>query len=364
MGVATLRALQHWRMETERPRGPAQLFGRLTVPIFHGRPPGAFSRMQQRRNVASLVRPPVALEPEARRRRNTEIRDRIAANRTKRLAIAEAMKREAGVREHHVWKPEQGGLAYVYSGRIHSPEGRNMRQLYTVAHECGHIFLHGGPQAIGMPSHVMEMEAESYAHQAFRAHGMELPKELTEWGRRYVAKWISKDRKQGLAIDPRAIAYAQGRRCPYEPLRRVPETWLHAWPPSPPRPPPPWWRRIAARIGGRLGKAHDGLRDWIWPPPNPWLLPDQQPERRETLQSVFGFAWRASIVWTTLTLLTLATDWPAELAPHLFSPGSGSEVHNVTYLEGMAVGLIIASVLFLLRTMVRPGPPRAPPEWP
>jgi hypothetical protein len=39
------------------------------------------------------------------------------------------------------------GLAYFDTGEIISPEGRNMRELHTLAHECGHVFLHskGGP---------------------------------------------------------------------------------------------------------------------------------------------------------------------------------------------------------------------------
>lgn len=320
--------------------------------------------MQQRRHVARLVRPAVALEPEARRRRNREISERISANRAKRLAIAEAMKQEAGVREHHVWKHELQGLAYSSIGRIHSPEGRNMRQLYIVAHECGHVFLHGSGEGLHLPTHVMEMEAESYAHQAFRAHGMEMPRELTEAGRRYVAEWIGKDRRQRLAIDPRAIAYAKGKRCPYEPLRRVPQAWLHVWPPSPPAPPPPWWRRIANRIGRGLVKAHDGVRDWIWPPPNPWLGPSQQAVKRETARRVGAFAWRAVWISTALMLCVLETDWPARLAPHLFTRGSGPITPAAAYYEAAAVGALVACALMLLRTMVRPGPAKAPPAQP
>ena len=48
-----------------------------------------------------------------------------------------------------------------------SPEGRKILQLSTVAHECGHIFLHNSEPG-SLPRHVKEMEAESYAHQYFR----------------------------------------------------------------------------------------------------------------------------------------------------------------------------------------------------
>src|SRR5262245_25584038 len=78
--------------------------------------------------------------------KGAEIRAKIAANRVKRLAIADAMKREAGVAGHNVHKEDFGGLAYIGTGRIYSPEGRKIVQLYTLAHECGHIFLHNsGP---------------------------------------------------------------------------------------------------------------------------------------------------------------------------------------------------------------------------
>lgn len=138
------------------------------------------------------------------------------------------MKREAGVTGHEINRHDLGGLAFIGTGRIKSPEGRNLRQLYTVAHECGHIFLHNSGEGYSMPPHVMEMEAESYAHQAFREHGMNLARELSDWGRTYVGSWIEKDRAAGFAIDPRAEAYANGTRSPYEPLRMVPRAWrLH-----------------------------------------------------------------------------------------------------------------------------------------
>lgn len=169
-----------------------------------------------------------------------KIRARIDANRLKRLAIAEAMKREAGVTGHEINREDFGGLAYIGTGKILSPEGQNMRQLYTVAHECGHIFLHNAPPGMYLPGHVLELEAESYAHQAFREHGMELPRLLSQWGRSYVGSWVEKDRAAGIAIDPRAEAYANGTRSPYEALRMVPGTWrLHAADPAPPPASPP-----------------------------------------------------------------------------------------------------------------------------
>jgi hypothetical protein len=40
----------------------------------------------------------------------------------------EAMKRESGVTEHTVHKEDFGGVAYIGTGRIYSPEGRKILQ--------------------------------------------------------------------------------------------------------------------------------------------------------------------------------------------------------------------------------------------
>jgi|LNFM01.1.fsa_nt_gb hypothetical protein len=187
-----------------------------------------------------------------------QIRQRIDDNRMKRLAIAEAMKNEAGVTGHEVNKEGFGGLAYIGTGRIVSPAGQNILQLYTVAHECGHIFLQDTPPGIYLPSHVKEMEAESYAHQAFREHGMTMPRRLSDWGRRYVGSWIEKDIAAGVAIDPRAVAYANGTRSPYEQLRMVPDTWrLHTAEASGVA------RSVSMPTGIRL-RAASVRRGWRW----------------------------------------------------------------------------------------------------
>ena len=156
-------------------------------------------------------------KPETRRISGAEIQARIEANRLKRLNIAEAMKAEAGVTEHRVWDESRGGLAWIDHGMIQSPEGRKITQLYIVAHECGHIFLHSiGTPGYRLPSHVKELEAESYAHQCFIEHGMRMPKRISDWGRTYVGSWIDKDRAAGVRIDPRAGGLRQRKT---EPVR-------------------------------------------------------------------------------------------------------------------------------------------------
>jgi hypothetical protein len=90
------------------------------------------------------------------------------------------MKNEAGVTAHTVNKEYLAGLAYIGTGRIYSPEGRKIVQLYTLAHECGHIFLHNSGPGYTLPGYVKEFESESYSHQAFREHGVALPRKLSK----------------------------------------------------------------------------------------------------------------------------------------------------------------------------------------
>lgn len=74
--------------------------------------------------------------------KGTQIRARIAANAKKRLELAEAMKAEAGVEWHTLIRQQDGGLAWAERAQILAPAGENRVQLATLAHECGHVFLH------------------------------------------------------------------------------------------------------------------------------------------------------------------------------------------------------------------------------
>lgn len=192
------------------------------------------------------------------RTRGAEIRAKIAANRQRRLAIAAAMKTEAGVEEHEINKRTLAGVAYLDAGKIYSPEGRNIAELYTLAHECGHMFLQrAGSPGYRLSSHVKELEAESYAHQAFRHHGMRVPKHITRRARAYVGSWIEKDREAGIEIDPRVVDFANGVRSPYEPLRDIPTTWRRAGARSLPLP-------LSLRLRRVLGFLRPIANDPIW----------------------------------------------------------------------------------------------------
>ena len=170
--------------------------------------------------------PQVKREIDSPPNKGDQIREKIAANARRRFEIAKAMKVEAGVMAHDLTGERDGGIAWTDRAHILAPLGENKVQLATLAHECGHVFLHSqGTPGYLLPSHVKEMEAESYAHQAFKAHGMLMPVKVTNWGRHYVGRWVVNDRAAGIAIDPRVEAYVNGRRSPFEPLRLIPSPW-------------------------------------------------------------------------------------------------------------------------------------------
>jgi hypothetical protein len=93
------------------------------------------------------------------------------------LTIAEAIKRDAGVLEHHVLTDPDGavdglvryGWAFPWRGIIYAPEGRTDRELYTLAHECAHVALRHDRRK---PLWRREYEAELWAHDALWRHGI------------------------------------------------------------------------------------------------------------------------------------------------------------------------------------------------
>ena len=89
------------------------------------------------------------------------------------LAIAEAIKSEAGVIKHEPNRDESlFGWAWLRHKTIYAPEGRTPEDLYTIAHECAHVALRHDHQK---PRHVREYEAEMWAHEALQRHGVVVP---------------------------------------------------------------------------------------------------------------------------------------------------------------------------------------------
>jgi hypothetical protein len=109
------------------------------------------------------------------------------------LAIAEAIKAEAGVVHHHLTSGLHG-WAFPEHGIIHAPEGRTRKQLYILAHECAHVWLRHTSKK---PRHVEEHEAETWAHTVLRAHSVPVPRAMTRRAKRYVARKIHQAKQRG-----------------------------------------------------------------------------------------------------------------------------------------------------------------------
>ena len=163
-----------------------------------------------------------ASAPEAARWKpaRAERKGRGQKDRDRYAEIAAALKADAGVTEHIAHK-KMSGRASLATGHNLAPAGVTRQQLYVVAHECAHIALHSAPKRRRRPRHIEEHEAESYAHRALTAHGLEVPVASTHWALGYVGQCIEEDRAKGIPICPMAEAFASGRRSPYASLPAV-----------------------------------------------------------------------------------------------------------------------------------------------
>lgn len=122
------------------------------------------------------------------------------------LAIAAKLKAEAGVTIHEIRHSLSGSASE--NGSIRAPEGRTRKQLYILAHECAHVALNHFSS--GKTRHVEEMEAEKWAHDALRRHGVPVPRTMTVRAKRYVARKIWQAERRGAKrIDPAARAFAR-----------------------------------------------------------------------------------------------------------------------------------------------------------
>src|ERR1044072_5548650 len=79
--------------------------------------------------------------------------------RDRYLAIAARMKAAAGITTHMEHK-KISGRAWLRTGCILAPAGITRRQLYMLAHECGHIVMHSTRAMQKKPNHVIKHEAE------------------------------------------------------------------------------------------------------------------------------------------------------------------------------------------------------------
>jgi hypothetical protein len=124
------------------------------------------------------------------------------------LVVAKAIKVEAGI-VHHRLTSGLHGWAFSEYGIIHAPEGRTRKQLYILAHECAHVAL-GHSMSGSKPRHEKEYEAEKWAHEALRRHGIPVPRAMTRQAKRYVALKIRRAARRGAKrINAAAKRYAK-----------------------------------------------------------------------------------------------------------------------------------------------------------
>lgn len=100
------------------------------------------------------------------------------------------------------------GSCWADGKEIEAPRPATRKSLYVFLHECAHAQL--GHQR-NKPSHVEELEAELWAHEKMREHGVPVPRTTTAQARSYVAYKIRQAEAHGARrIDPRARKFAKG----------------------------------------------------------------------------------------------------------------------------------------------------------
>jgi hypothetical protein len=102
------------------------------------------------------------------------------------------------------------GSCWPARKRIQAPRPVTRKSLYIFLHECAHAHLHRDSGMWGKPRHVIEMEAERWAHERMREHGIAVPRSQTKRAKQYVASQIGRDVAGGaLTIDPQARRYSR-----------------------------------------------------------------------------------------------------------------------------------------------------------
>jgi hypothetical protein len=103
------------------------------------------------------------------------------------------------------------------SKTIAAPKPVTRKSLYIFLHECAHAQLHSPlyseskSRYRAKPKHVIEMEAEKWAHEKMRANDVPVPRSMTTRAKQYVARKIRQAEKNGAKkIDAQARRYANG----------------------------------------------------------------------------------------------------------------------------------------------------------
>jgi hypothetical protein len=81
------------------------------------------------------------------------------------------------------------GSAFYTRKHLAAPAPKTRKSLYIFLHECAHAHLHvnAGREK---KKHVREFEAEKWAHEKMREHGIPVPRAMTKRAKQYVARKI------------------------------------------------------------------------------------------------------------------------------------------------------------------------------
>src|SRR5262249_54253123 len=120
---------------------------------------------------------------------------------------AEALVKEAGVLEVVYNRGTLSGRAFYKGKRIRVPEPTTRRRLVIFAHECAHIAIGHRPT---VPKHRNEYDAERWAQDALRRHGVAVPKKEQERAKKYVAWKIKQAIRRGAkSLDRETFAWCR-----------------------------------------------------------------------------------------------------------------------------------------------------------
>jgi hypothetical protein len=109
------------------------------------------------------------------------------------------------------------GQCHYADREIHAPKPVTRKSLYIFLHECAHaqlhypIWLESKSRYAKFPKHVVEMQAEKWAHEKMREHGIAVPRDMTKRAKRYVARKIRQAERHGAKkINAKAKRFALG----------------------------------------------------------------------------------------------------------------------------------------------------------
>ena len=91
------------------------------------------------------------------------------------------------------------GKAWCKEKRLRIPPPTTRKRMYIIAHELGHLALHGHlKRKRSRRQFIKEFEAEQYAHTLMRRFNIKVPRDMTTRAKNYVQHRINLSVKRGL----------------------------------------------------------------------------------------------------------------------------------------------------------------------